>query len=206
MQIKRIPVGAYAANCYILMDEDTKETAVIDPGEEADTLIKAIKDMNANVKYILLTHGHADHTGAAVQLKKEFNSPVYINEQDYKLINNGEFMYGDIAENVDKYINEGDTFSIGSIKIECILTPGHTPGGVCFLVDDMVFTGDTLFASSIGRTDLAGGNFETIIKSIKEKLIKLPESITVFPGHGPESSIGREKACNPFLSDEYPLF
>jgi Zn-dependent hydrolases, including glyoxylases len=203
MQIKRIPVGAYAANCYILMDENTKEAAVIDPGADANTLIKAVKDMNAKVKYILLTHGHADHTGAAVQLKNEFNSPVYINEQDYKLINNGEFMYGDIAENVDKYINEGDTFNIGSIKIECISTPGHTPGGICFLVNDMVFTGDTLFDGSIGRTDLAGGNFETIIKSIKEKLMKLPEGITVFPGHGPESSIGKEKMHNPFLSDGY---
>lgn len=205
MQIKRIPAGVYAANCYIIMDEDTKETAVIDPGGEADTLIKAIKDMNAKVKYILLTHGHADHTGAAVQLKNELNTPVYISEDDYKLINNGEFMYGDIAGNVDKYINEGDIFTIGSIKIKSILTPGHTPGGVCFLVDDMVFTGDTLFQGSIGRTDLAGGNFETIIKSIKEKLIKLPDDITVFPGHGSESSIGREKVQNPFLSDEYPF-
>lgn len=205
MKIKRIPVGAYAANCYILMDEDTKETAVIDPGEEASNLIKAIKDMDAKVKYILLTHGHADHTGAAVQLKKEFNAPIYINEQDYKLIDNGEFMYGDIAKNVDKYINEEDTFNLGSIEIKPILTPGHTPGGVCFLVDDMVFTGDTLFAGSIGRTDLAGGNFQTIIKSIKEKLVKLPDDITVFPGHGSESSIGREKVSNPFLSDEYPF-
>lgn len=206
MQIKRIPAGVYAANCYILMDEDTKETAVIDPGGDADTLIKAIKDMNAKVNYILLTHGHADHTGAATQLKNEFNSPIYISEEDYKLINNGEFMYGDIAGNVDKYIDEGDIFTIGNIKIKSILTPGHTPGGVCFLVDDMVFTGDTLFQSSIGRTDLAGGNFETIIKSIKEKLISLSEDITVFPGHGPKSSIGREKVHNPFLSDDYPVY
>lgn len=199
MKIKRIPVGAYEANCYILMDEDTKESAVIDPGGDADDLIKAIKDMNAKVKYILLTHGHADHTGAVVQLKNDFNSPVYINEQDYQLIKNGEFMYGDIAGNVDKYISEGDTFNLGSIQIRCILTPGHTPGGVCFLVDDMVFTGDTLFAGSIGRTDLAGGDFDIIIKSIKEKLMKLPDNITVFPGHGSESSIGREKMHNPFF-------
>lgn len=206
MQIKRIPAGVYAANCYILMDEDTKEAVVIDPGDDAYNLAKAIKDMNAKVKYILLTHGHADHTGAAVQLKNEFNSPIYINEQDYKLISNGEFMYGDIEGEVDKYINEGDVFILGNSQIRCILTPGHTPGGVCFLVDDMIFTGDTLFEGSIGRTDLAGGNFETIIKSIKEKLMKLPENITVFPGHGSESSIGKEKNHNPFLTDNYPVF
>jgi hydroxyacylglutathione hydrolase len=205
MQIKRIPVGAYAANCYILMDEDTKESAVIDPGEEGDNLIKAITDMKAIVKYILLTHGHADHTGAAVQLKNEFSSPLYINEQDYEMINNGEFMYGDVAGEVYEYISEGDTFKLGNSEIRCILTPGHTPGGVCFLVDNMIFTGDTLFAGSIGRTDLAGGDFDTIIKSIKEKLMKLPDDITVFPGHGSESSIGREKVHNPFLSDDYPF-
>lgn len=199
MQIKRIPAGVYAANCYILMDEETKESAVIDPGGDADDLIKAIIDMKAEVKYILLTHGHTDHTGAAVQLKEEFNSPLYINEQDYEMINNGEFIYGDIAGKVDQYINEGDILKLGNSEIKCILTPGHTPGGVCFLVDNMVFTGDTLFAGSIGRTDFAGGDFDTIIKSIKDKLMVLPDDITVLPGHGTESSIGREKIHNPFL-------
>lgn len=206
MQIKRIPAGVYAANCYILMDEDTKESAVIDPGGDANNLIKAIKDMNAKVKYILLTHGHADHTGAVIQLKNEFNSPIYINEQDYQLIKNGAYMYGDIVENVDQYINEGDVFSLGNTQVKSILTPGHTPGGVCFLVDDMIFTGDTLFEGSIGRTDFDGGNFETIIKSIKDKLMTLPENIVVFPGHGSESNIGKEKNHNPFLSDNYPVF
>lgn len=199
MEIKRIPAGVYAANCYILMDENTKESAVIDPGGDADDLIKAITDMGAKVKYILLTHGHTDHTDAAVQLKEKFNSPLYINEQDYEMIKNGEFIYGHIAGKVDKYINEGDTFKIGNSEIKCIHTPGHTPGGVCFLVDSMAFTGDTLFASSIGRTDFAGGDFDTIIKSIKDKLMGLPDETTVLPGHGSESSIGREKVHNPFL-------
>ena len=115
------------------------------------------------------------------------------------MIKNGEFIYGNIAGKVDKYINEGDTFKIGNSEIKCIHTPGHTPGGVCFLVDSMVFTGDTLFASSIGRTDFAGGDFDTIIKSIKDKLMVLPDETTVLPGHGSESSIGREKIHNPFL-------
>lgn len=199
MKIKRVPAGVYAANCYILMDEETKESAIIDPGGDADDLIKAITDMKARVKYILLTHGHTDHTGAAVRLKEEFNSPLYINEQDYEMINNGEFIYGDIAGKVDQYISEGDIFKLGNSEIRCIFTPGHTPGGVCFLADNMIFTGDTLFAGSIGRTDFAGGDFDTIIKSIKDKLMELPDDITVLPGHGSESSIGREKMHNPFL-------
>lgn len=199
MQIKRIPAGVYAANCYILMDEETKESAVIDPGGDADDLIKAIKDMGSKVKYILLTHGHTDHTEAAVQLKEEFNSPIYINDQDYEMIKNGEFIYGDIAGKVDEFIKEGDILKIGNTEIKSILTPGHTPGGVCFLVNNMIFTGDTLFAGSIGRTDFAGGDFDVIIDSIKSKLMGLPDEMIVLPGHGPESSIGREKIHNPFL-------
>ena len=115
------------------------------------------------------------------------------------MINNGEFIYGDIAGKVDQYISEGDILKLGNSEIKCIVTPGHTPGGVCFLVDNMIFTGDTLFAGSIGRTDFAGGDFDTIIKSIKDKLMELPDDTTVFPGHGSESSIGREKMHNPFL-------
>lgn len=199
MKIKRIPAGVYAANCFILMDEDTKETAVIDPGGDADDLVKAITEMGSKVKYILLTHGHTDHTGAALQLQEEYNVPIYISEEDYRMMENGEYIYGDVIQKVDRFLKEGDTFRIGSIEIKCIHTPGHTPGGICFLVGDSIFTGDTLFAGSIGRTDLAGGDFDTIISSIKNKLMVLSDNITVFPGHGPQSSIGRERVHNPFL-------
>lgn len=199
MQVKRIPAGIYAANCYILMDEDTKESAVIDPGGDANDLIKAIKAMNANVKYILLTHGHTDHTGGVLDLKQEFKAPVYINEVDYEMIKSGEYIYGDIKGKVDSFISDGDILKLGTKEVKIIHTPGHTPGGVCFLVDNMLFTGDTLFAGSIGRTDLGGGNFETIIKNIKEKLMILPDEVIVLSGHGGESSIGRERLHNPFL-------
>lgn len=199
MKIKRIPAGVYAANCFILMDEDTKETAVIDPGGDSEDLIKAVNEMDAKVKYILLTHGHTDHTGAAVQLQEEYNVPIYISEKDYRMMENGEYIYGDVIGKADKFLNEGDTFKIGSIEIKCIHTPGHTPGGICFIVEDVVFTGDTLFAGSIGRTDLAGGDFDAIISNIKNKLMILPDNITVLPGHGPQSSIGRERVHNPFL-------
>ncbi len=199
MKIKRIPAGVYAANCYIIVDEETKTCVVMDPGGDAEDLIKDIKNTDAEVKYILLTHGHADHTEAAVELKEEFKAPLCISAEDYKMVENSEFMYGNIGGKIDKYISEGDILNVGTMAIKCIHTPGHTPGGVCFLFEDSVFTGDTLFAGSIGRTDFAGGDFETIIKSIKDKLMILPDEIKVFPGHGPESSIGKERMHNPFL-------
>lgn len=199
MEVRRVPAGVYAANCYILMDEETKEAAVMDPGGDADDLSKVIKEMGAKVKYILLTHGHVDHVGAVTELKDEFKAPVYINEEDYKMISNREYIYGDIIGKVDGYINEGDSFKLGSSEIKVLQTPGHTPGGVCFLVDSMVITGDTLFAGSIGRTDLGGGDYEAIIRSIKEKLMVLPDDTIVLPGHGGQSTIGRERVHNPFL-------
>lgn len=198
MIVKRIPVGVYSANCFILVDEETKETAIIDPGGDAEDLIKAVTNMEAKVKYILLTHGHMDHTGAVVQLKDEYKVPVCVNEKDYEFMENGEYVYSSIGK-VDKFLNEGDIFKIGNIEIKCFHTPGHTPGGICFLVENSVFTGDTLFAGSIGRTDFAGGDFDTIISSIKNKLMILSDDITVLPGHGPQSSIGRERVHNPFL-------
>lgn len=199
MKIKRIPAGIYAANCYILIDEDTKEAAVIDPGGDADDIIKAVNDEGVVVKYILLTHGHTDHTGGAEEIKREYNAPIYISKEDYNMIEEGQYMYGEIAGKIDGYIEESETFEIGKLKIKFIHTPGHTPGGMCFLVNGVLFTGDTLFAGSIGRTDFAGGDFDTIIKSIKNKLMILPEDTNVLPGHGAESTIGREKVHNPFL-------
>lgn len=201
MYVKRIPAGVYAANCYILLDEDTKETAVIDPGGDAADLIKAVKELDGNVKYILLTHGHADHTGAAAELKEYFDVPVCINENDEKMIINGEFMYGSLTKygKADLYLKDGDIIKLGDLEIKCIETPGHTPGGICLLVRDALFTGDTLFLGSIGRTDFAGGNYDILIESIKTKLLPLSDEIRVFPGHGPGSTMKNEKLHNPFL-------
>lgn len=198
MIIKRIPAGVYAANCYILQDESTKETAVIDPGGDADDIIKYLKSIDANVKYILLTHGHADHTGGVNDLLKEFNAPIYINKNDYELISQGEYMYG-VIENINGFLEEGTEFIFGNISLKCILTPGHTPGGASFITEKAVFTGDSLFLNSIGRTDFAGGDYDTLISSIKNKLMTLPDDLIVYPGHGPQTSIGKEKISNPFL-------
>lgn len=200
MKIKRMPVGRYLANCYVLLDEDSNECAVIDPGGNTEIIKSAMDDLKINkVKYILLTHGHADHTEAVVDIKKLYNAKVYINEQDCIMMKRRSYMYGNVDEAVDNFINDGDIFNIGKTKIKAIYTPGHTPGGMSFLIDDIVFTGDTLFCQSIGRTDIEGGDFDTIIKSIKDKLMVLPEYTVVLPGHGDKTSIEREKISNPFL-------
>lgn len=199
MILRRIPAGVYAANCYILMDEDTKESAVIDPGGDEDDIIQEIENLGAKVKIILLTHGHADHTGAVDQLKERYNVPVALNNNDKKMMQSNEFIYGNVKSEIENNIEDGDKFNIGNIKISCVETPGHTPGGVSFIVGNMVFTGDTLFQGSIGRTDFKGGNFDLIINSIRTKLLTLPEDTVVYPGHGPKTTIKNEMLNNPFL-------
>ena len=199
MKLKRIPAGVYAANCYILMDEETRETVIIDPGGDAEDLKRAVEELKCIVKYILLTHGHADHTGAVSELSKYYSVPFGISEKDEKMALNNEFMYGGFYKKADFNLSQGDIFKIGNKEIKCIATPGHTPGGMCFLIDNMLFTGDTLFSSSIGRTDLAGGDFEALMENIKTKLMALPEETIVLPGHGAESTIKREKMHNPYL-------
>ena len=199
MQVKIIPAGIYDANCYILFDESTKEAAVIDPGGDADLILDEIKEIDADVKMILLTHGHADHTGGVVELRKEFECNVYINEKDSEMINKNVPIYGKPTENGDKFISDGDVLPFSGTTIKCLETPGHTPGGVCYLTDNVVFTGDTLFYRSIGRTDFEGGDYDTLINSINTKLMNLPDDTLVYTGHGPKTSIGFEKNNNPFL-------
>ncbi|WP_055668009.1 MBL fold metallo-hydrolase [Desnuesiella massiliensis] len=201
MELKRIPAGVYAANCYIVMDEETKEALIMDPGGDEEDIIEAADNLGARVKYIVLTHGHIDHTGAVITLKKRYNVPVYIHAKDEELILKRTFMFGvlDSSKGADGNLKDGDILTLGNMEVKCIETPGHTPGGVCFLVENNLFTGDTLFSGSIGRTDLTGGDFETIIRSIKEKLMVLDSGVVVYPGHGPSSTIGREKQSNPFL-------
>lgn len=201
MIIKRIPAGVYAANCYIIMDDDSKETVVIDPGGDSDDIISCIRELNCTVKYILLTHAHADHTGGIDDIRKLFNVPVCVNERDKKMIKDKAFMFGSYKEDKEKDIDikDGDIFKIGKIEIKCMETPGHTPGGMCFLLNDVVLTGDTLFAGSVGRTDFAGGDYDAIIRSIRVKLMVLDDNIKVLPGHGMQSTIGRERMSNPFL-------
>lgn len=200
MIIKAIPAGIYDANCYIVMDEKTKDAVVLDPGGDGEMLERAIKDMGANVKGILLTHGHMDHVGGVEYLSDKLNAPVYISKIDEEYMEKDNYVFGSIR-NANGYLEDGNDLSFGSLNIKVIATPGHTKGGLCFLIEDKLFTGDTLFQGSIGRTDFIGGSFPEIINSIKTKLLPLGDEIEVYPGHGPKSSIGYEKGYNMYLND-----
>lgn len=201
MKVNIIKVGVYESNCYVVMDENSKEAIVIDPGDNFQTIKGAIERMDAKVKYILLTHGHADHTSAAREIKEYTKAQVCINKKDYEFMEKKEAMFGEIENlgKVDKFICENDVFKIGDINIKCIETPGHTPGGMSFLIQDLLFTGDTLFSGSIGRTDFPGGDFDQLLDSIKTKIMINDERTMILPGHGIESSIDQEAKYNPFF-------
>lgn len=200
MIIKRVMAGVNAANCYIVFDEETRDAVVLDPGGDADDIYKALKQFGATVKYIVLTHGHFDHTEGVEELKSIVGAPVAIGEEDNKMFLKGEKYYGPLPQGgADILLKNGDTLKFGGHTMKVISTPGHTPGGICLLVENDIFTGDTLFAGSIGRTDLAGGNYDTIMQSLKSKLMTLSDTVAVHPGHGPSSTIGRERLMNPFM-------
>ena len=199
MMIKTIPAGIYDANCYIVIDEKTKEAGIIDPGGDDTKLLEIIKGLNIKPKFILLTHAHLDHVGATEFLSKSLNIPFYVHEKEQKYIENDNYVFGNIRK-ADAYLTEDTELYIGDNKVNVIHTPGHTEGGVSFLIGDSLFSGDTLFKGAIGRTDFSGGDFGQIINSIKTKLLKLDDFIDVYPGHGPKSTIGFERNNNPFLN------
>jgi len=205
MLLERIAVGVYAVNCYILSCENTKKTVIIDPGGDAEDLIKYLNKNELDLSFILLTHAHGDHIGGIPGIRNEKNVPVLVHEMDSEMLQNkaknlSNLISGHPVEVVsERLLKNGDVIELGELKLEIIHTPGHTLGSISIKVDDMIFTGDTLFASSIGRTDLEGGSFEQIIKSIKEKLLVYEDNIHVLPGHGSSSTIGKERNTNPFL-------
>ncbi len=199
MIIEAIPAGIYDANCYILVEEDTKECGIIDPGGDSQRLILQIDGLNAKPKFILLTHGHMDHVGGVIDLVKKYNIPFYISKTDEEYMEKDDFVFGTLPK-ASGYLKEGDILELGGEVIKVLETPGHTKGGLCFLLgNNKVFTGDTLFSGSIGRTDFPGGSMSEIIDSIKEKLLPLGDEVDVYPGHGDMTTIEHEKRYNPFL-------
>ncbi|WP_297420793.1 MBL fold metallo-hydrolase [Clostridium sp.] len=198
MIIKTIIAGIYEENCYLIMDEDTKELAIIDPGGHAKLIAQEIGNLGAKPKFILLTHGHSDHVDGVVELVNELSIPFYINKAEEEYMEKDKFVFGSLPKTAE-YLKEGDILNLGGNIIKVIETPGHTAGGICFLVNDKLFTGDTLFMQSIGRSDFPGGNGVQLVTNIKQKLIPLGDNIEVYPGHGPSSTIGYEKRNNPFL-------
>ncbi|ETI91042.1 MAG: Metallo-beta-lactamase family protein [Clostridium butyricum DORA_1] len=198
INLKTVPAGVYEANCYILVDEETKDCAIIDAGGDAGKISAAVESMHGNPKYLLLTHGHFDHVGGVKEICSKYDIPFYISKNDEEYMEKDNSVFGTLPK-ASGYLKEGDVVKLGSREIKVIETPGHTKGGLCFLIDGKVFTGDTLFQGSIGRTDFIGGDMKEIISSIKSKLLPLGDDVEVYPGHGPSSSIKFEKMRNPYL-------
>jgi glyoxylase-like metal-dependent hydrolase (beta-lactamase superfamily II) len=202
--IKQLTVGPIMANCFILGCENTREAAVIDPGDEADRILMAAAEDRLAVKLIVNTHGHFDHVGANRRMKDATGADILIHRLDAPMLGrlaDSAAAWGMSAQNSpppDRTIDDGHTVTFGDITLSVLHTPGHTPGGVSLFTDGSVFVGDTLFAGSIGRTDFPGGDYGTLIASIRNKLFTLPDDVTVYAGHMGTTTIGREKRTNPF--------
>lgn len=205
MQIIKLTLGALDTNCYILYDPETKEAAVIDPADEDVKIIDTIKNYNLKVKYIIVTHAHIDHILALDKVSQYTNASLVIHSDDKDALNNDVFNLATFfnakspSKKADILVKNGDVLHLGENNLKIIHTPGHNRGSMCIHVDDILISGDTLFNQSIGRTDYYGGNFDTLINSIKKRLFVLDDNTKVYPGHGCETTIGYEINNNPFI-------
>lgn len=205
MKIKPIVVGPLQVNCYLLICEKTGQAAVVDPGADASLILQAVDAEKCEVSTIINTHGHFDHIGANGQIKEATGAELLIHADDAQLLSQAGLhasVYGLTVEespSPDRFMAEGDLLQIGELKVEILHVPGHSPGSVCLKVENSLIVGDVLFAESIGRTDLPGGDHQLLINGIREKLLTLPDETIVHPGHGPDTSIGHERISNPFV-------
>ena len=206
MIIRKLELNPFGSNCYIIGSESTKEGMIIDPGMMGEEIMKHVNELGLKIKTIVLTHAHGDHTGALADVKEATDAEVAIHADDAPLLKKSNAMIrmlGSYKEPPapDRLLKEGDVIDIGDLHFQVLHTPGHSPGGICLLEreNEIVFTGDTLFQFSIGRTDFPGGSHEGLVQNIKDKLMVLPDNTTVCPGHGPDTTIGVERRVNPFL-------
>ena len=204
MKIEKIVEPYFGENMYILIDEETKKCAVVDPGGASDKILNYIRANALQLQYIILTHGHGDHIGAVNKIKSQTNVKVIAHNDEKELLNDNRknlsysMHCGPQELDADIYVHDKDKLELGNLKLSFIHTPGHTKGCMCIRVNDDMFTGDTLFAGSIGRTDLYGGDYRQIEKSLK-KLSKFEDKVKIHPGHGPSSTLGIEKMSNPYM-------
>jgi len=203
--LKKLVVGPFASNCYIVGSESTKEGMIIDPGDEANQILKNMKELQLDIKSIVLTHGHIDHIGALKEIKEATGAEVAIHSDDAESLRQSQSfgaLFGisyPAPPSPDRLLKGGDSLDIGDLHFSVLHTPGHTPGGICLLGQGVVFTGDTLFNYGVGRTDLPGGSYSQLMNSIHTKLVVLPDNTIVYSGHGPDTTIGAERQANPFL-------
>jgi glyoxylase-like metal-dependent hydrolase (beta-lactamase superfamily II) len=211
MKLEMLTVGPFEENCYLYWDEKTGRGVIFDPGDEAERIIETVKRAGFKPGAILLTHGHGDHIGALNEVRKEWSLPVYIGKGEEEYLTdphkNGSANFGVpiCAERPDFTAEDEKIYRFDSIELRVLSTPGHTKAGVCYLDEHggVLFCGDTLFQGSIGRTDLYGGSFETLINSIQKKILTLPDNIVCLPGHGPGTTVGAERIGNPFLTGKH---
>ncbi len=204
MILERLEVGPFVSNCYIVGAESTREGMVIDPGAEPEAILKAVKDAKLDIKTIVLTHGHIDHISALAEVKKATGAAVAIHASDAPLLgkqpSNLSFGFSHQVVTPNRLLKGGDSIDVGDMRFLVIHTPGHSRGSICLMWQGLVFSGDTLFNFGIGRYDLPGGDYEQLMNSLHTKLMVLPDTTVVYPGHGPDTTIGRERRGNPFLS------
>lgn len=203
MIYKRLPIGMYSSNCYILGDNG--EGIIIDPGVDSKVIMEHVRKLGLKIKYIILTHAHIDHICEMENMRKETGAPVAVHQLDAHALTdaryNGSALFGlDYTFNgADIFLKDGDILETKGLKFEIIHTPGHSSGGICIKVGNSIFTGDTLFRSSIGRTDLGNGDQDELLNSINKKLMVFSDDTEIYPGHGTSSTIGYERENNPFL-------
>jgi len=201
---RKLVIGPFASNCYIIGSESNKEGLIIDPGDEAEEILNNVKALGLTIKSIVLTHSHIDHIGALKEVKEATGAEVAIHADDAKSLHGQSLsaLFGlsySSPPSPDRLLKGGDSVDIGDLHFLALHTPGHSPGGICLLGEGVMFSGDTLFNNGIGRTDFPAGSYSQLMNSIYTKLMILPDNTVVYPGHGPDTTIGTERRENPFL-------
>lgn len=206
LKIEQYVVGLIQTNCYFAINEDTKELFIVDPGAEADRIITMIKEKGLKPVAVILTHGHFDHASGAEKIAKEFDIQIIAHEAEKETLENPSInmcgmLRGNESYYADYYVKDGEVLHLAGFDVKVLHTPGHTKGGCCYYIETekTVFSGDTLFCESVGRSDFPGGSASVLVRSIEEKLMPMPEDTKVYPGHNEITTIGWEKMNNPFL-------